>query len=233
MELTNWRWSWQTIILTSTIVPILSIVALGSFATDSGQETRAYILTGNLAMSLMFGNLNNIASRFTYMKFAGTLDYYATLPIRREALIIATVLSFFLLSMPSLLVNLCFGAFSLKIPLVLNPLILLVIPLCVLPLAGLGAMIGAYARTPDESASLSLLVTMGMIFVGPVLIPESHLPKILLIAGRLSPASYAAEALRQTLLGPITGQLVVDMLASVGFSLFTFWVVGLKLDWRQ
>ncbi|GAA6617074.1 hypothetical protein NUACC26_028830 [Scytonema sp. NUACC26] len=85
MELTNWRWSWQTIILTSTVTPILGIIALGSFARGTGQEAQVYILTGNLVMSLMFGNLGNVSSRFSYMRFAGTLDYYATLPIRREA----------------------------------------------------------------------------------------------------------------------------------------------------
>jgi ABC-2 type transport system permease protein len=233
MELTNWRWSWRTIALTSAIAPMLSIIALASFAQGSGRETLAYILTGNLVMALMFGNLDNVASGLVYMRFAGTLDYYATLPIRREALIIAIVLSFFLLSLPSLLINIGFGAFFLKLPLLLNPVILLVIPLCVLPLAGLGSLIGANARTPEESGSLSLLMTMVMLFIGPVIIPESRLPDILLLVERLSPATYAASALGQTLVEPMTGQVVVDLAALVGFSLFTFWLVGLKLDWRQ
>jgi ABC-2 type transport system permease protein len=103
----------------------------------------------------------------------------------------------------------------------------------VLPLAGLGAIIGTNARTPNESGSISLLMTMVMLFIGPVIIPESRLPDILLLVGRLSPATYAASALRQTLVEPMTGQVVVDLAALVGFSLLTFWFVGLKLDWRQ
>lgn len=233
MELTNWRWSWQSIMLTSLVAPILGIIALGSLAQGTVEETKSVILTGNLVMTLMFGNLDKIASRFAYMRFAGTLDYYATLPIRREALIIACVLAFFLLSMPSLLVVLGFGAFFLNLSLKLNPLILLVIPLSVLPLAGLGAVIGANARTPEESGSLSLLLTMVMLFIGPVLIPASRLPNILLIVGHFSPATYAASALRQTLLGCVSGQVVIDLTALVGFSLLTFWLVRLKLDWRQ
>lgn len=233
MELTNWRWSWRSIILTSLVTPMLGIIALGSFAQGTGEETKSVILTGNLVMTLMFGNLDKMASRFAYMRFAGTLDYYATLPIRFEALIIACVLAFFLLSMPSLLVVLGFGAFFLNIPLKLNPLILLVIPLSVLPLAGLGAVIGTNARTPEESDSLSLLLTMVMLFIGPVLIPASRLPSILLVIGHLSPATYAASALRQTLLGYVSEKIVIDLTALVGFSLLTFWLVRLKLDWRQ
>ncbi len=233
MELTNWRWSWQSIILTSLVTPILSIIALGSLAQGTVEETKSVILTGNLVMTLMFGNLEKIASRFAYMRFAGTLDYYATLPIRREALIIACVLAFFLLSMPSLLVVLGFGTFFLNLSLKLNPLILLVIPLSVLPLAGLGAVIGANARTPQESGSLSLLLTMVMLFIGPVLIPASRLPSILLVIGHFSPATYAASALRQTLLCSVSGQVVIDLTALVVFSLLTFWLVRIKLDWRQ
>ncbi|NJM72401.1 MAG: ABC transporter permease [Scytonema sp. RU_4_4] len=233
MELTNWRWSWQSIVLTSFVAPMLSIIAFGSFAQGTGQETLAYILTGNLVMTLMFGNLNKMADRFSYMRFSGTLEYYATLPIRREALIIASVLSFFLLSLPALLGILGFGILFLKLSVRLNPMILLVIPLCVLPLAGLGALIGTNARTPEESGSISLLVTMVLLFIGPVIIPESRLPEIILYIGRLSPATYAASALRQTLLEPMTRQLVIDITALVVFSLLTFWVVGQKLDWRQ
>jgi ABC-2 type transport system permease protein len=76
-------------------------------------------------------------------------------------------------------------------------------------------------------------MTMVMLFIGPVIIRESRLPDILLLVGRLSPATYAASALRQTLVEPMTGQVVVDLAALVGFSLLTFWLVGLKLDWRQ
>ncbi|OKH48922.1 ABC transporter [Calothrix sp. HK-06] len=232
MELTNWRWSWQSTMLTSMVAPILGIVALGSIASTS-QDTNAYILTGNLVMSLMFGNLNNLASRFTFMRFAGNLDYYATLPIRREALIIATVISFFLLSLPSLLVTVIFGALFLKIHLVINPLILLVVPLCVLPLAGLGAVIGVYSRTISESDSLSLLLTMVMLFIGPVLIPANRLPSLLLSLGYLSPATYGASALRQTLLAPVTQRFFLDIIALLAFTLITFWFTVTKLDWRQ
>jgi ABC-2 type transport system permease protein len=233
MELTNWRWCWHSLVLTSLIAPILSIVALGSFAQGTGQETLTYILTGNLVMTLMFGNLNNVASRFSFIRFSGTLDYYATLPIRREALITASVLAFFLLSLPSLLVTLGFGVFFLNIPLNFNLLFLLIIPLCVLPLAGVGALIGVNARAPEEGGSVSLLVTMLMLFIGPVIIPQNRLPDIMLLLGRLSPATYAASAFRQTLVEPMTGEVFVDIAALVGFSLLTFWLVGFKLDWRS
>lgn len=232
MELTNWRWSWRGTLLTSLIAPILSIIALGSLVSGN-VETLTYVFTGNLVMSLMFSNLNNVASRFTYMRFGGTLDYYATLPIRKSALMVAVVLSFFLLSLPSLLMTIGFSIVFLKLPLAFNPIVLLVIPLCVLPLAAIGAIIGTNARTPDESGSLSLLTTMLLLFIGPVLIPPYRLPELAIALGYFSPATYAASALRQTLVQPVTSIPMIDLAALIGFSLVSFWFVGLKLDWRQ
>jgi ABC-2 type transport system permease protein len=229
MELSNWRWSWQVMVLTATISPVLSIIALGSFVTKNDAESLHAILAGSLVMSLMFGNLGNVSSRFAYMRFSGALDYYATLPIRQSLLIIAVVLAFFVLSFPSLLITIVFGAWFLQLPLMFHPLVLVVIPLCVLPLAGIGAAIGANSPTPEVGSGLTLLVTMLALFIGPVLLPASRLPEVVQILGYFSPATYAASALKQTLLEPTTHRIIIDFAGLTGFSFFTFWFVSRKL----
>jgi ABC-2 type transport system permease protein len=109
----------------------------------------------------------------------------------------------------------------------------IVIPLSAIPMAGIGALIGSSARTPQEAGSLSLLLTLVMVGLGPVVIPPDRLPGFMLILGKLSPATYAASALRQALLGPVGDQIIVDLAALVGFGLVAFWLVGQKMDWRQ
>jgi len=229
MELSNWRWSWQTMVLTATITPILSITALGSFAPDDDIEARTAILIGSAVMSLMFGNLGNVSSRFAYMRFSGVLDYYATLPVRRSLLILAVVLAFFLLSLPALFVTLSFGAWFLQLSLSPKLLLLLVVPLCVVPLTGVGAAIGAKAPTPEVAGGMTLLVTMLALFIGPVLLPVSRLPEIVQLVGFLSPATYAASALRQTLLEPITERMILDCGMLLGCSWITLWVATRNL----
>jgi ABC-2 type transport system permease protein len=66
-----------------------------------------------------------------------------------------------------------------------------------------------------------------------VLIPPDRLPGIMLILGRLSPATYAASALRQALLGPLTEQIVFDLAVLAGVTMVVFLLVGRKMDWRQ
>jgi ABC-2 type transport system permease protein len=232
IEMTNWRWSWRSMVIVDTLGPLFSMVALGVFARDSGVTTLAYVLTGNLVLALMFGNLDKTCSHFSYMRFMGSLDYYATLPVHKYILILAAVLSFMLLSLSSFLVTVLGGALVLHLPLTPHPLLLLVIPLCAIPLSGIGALLGSVARNPQEAGSFSLLFTLLLAAIGPVIVPPDRLPGVLVAAGRLSPATYAAAALRQTLLGPVTGQILVDIVALSMVTILVFWLVVKLMDWR-
>ena len=128
MELTNWRWSWRSMLLLGTVAPLGSMAALSIFGRAAGPEALAYILTGNIVLSLMFENLDKVQSHFSFMHFRGTLDYLASLPIDKATVILAVMTSFFLLSLPSLLLTLLLGALLLGVWLEVSPLVLLVAP---------------------------------------------------------------------------------------------------------
>ncbi len=215
-----------------TLAPLLNIVLLGVFARDSGHEALAFVQTGNMVVALMLGNMNNIQNHVLFLRFAGVLDYFATLPIRKTLLVLTLVLAFLLLSLPSLLVTIVAGAVILGLPLHISPLIIIVIPLCALSISGIGALIGSRARTPQEANTIYWLVTFFLLGLGPVLIPPQRLPAILVFLGRFSPATYAASAFRQVLLGPITGQLAIDLAVLTLFTIGILWMVERKMDWR-
>jgi ABC-2 type transport system permease protein len=215
-----------------TVAPLFNIVALGIFARDSGPEALAFIEAGNMVISLMFSNMNNIQSHMLFMRFQGVLDYFGTLPIRKPLLILSLVLAFLLISLPSLIVTIIVGSLFLRLPLHINVLILIVVPLCTMSLSGIGALIGSRARTNEEAGTISWLVTFLLMGLGPVLIPPQRLPAILLILGRLNPAAYAASAFRQVLIGPVTGELALDLGALTVFTIILFWLVERRMDWH-
>ncbi len=233
IELTNWRWAWRPMLITGVITPALGIMGLGIFARDSGADALAYVLTGNVVLSLLFENQDKVAGHFAYMRLNGILNYFSTLPVRKHALILAVVLSFLLMSLPSLVVTVLLGSALLGVPVQLNPAILLVVPVCAISIAGLGPLIGVSVRMPQDVGSASLLLTFLMLGLGPVMIPPDRLPGIVLFLGRFSPATYAASAIRQALLGPVTGQIALDLATLIGFTLVSLWLVGRKVDWRQ
>lgn len=233
MELLNWRWSWRPTILTGMIGPIIFIVLMGFFAGDEDPDKLAYVLSGNVIMTLMFTNMNRMTSRFSFMRSVGTLDYYAMLPVHRYLVVIATLMTFFVLSLPAITVTILFGSFFLQLPVNLHPTLLLVIPLSALALAGLGAYIGVASRSLEESHTYSQVVLFVFMILGPVLIPPQNLPNLMRMAGWVSPATYGASALRQTLLGPVTWRLSVDLIALLLFTIGFMLLVDRTMDWRE
>ena len=233
VQLSNWRWSWRGMLVVSTLAPVMSMAALGFFARQSGPYTLGFILTGNMVLSLIFGTLNKVCSNFTFMRARGMLHYFATLPIHSASLILATVTAFFLLAVPSVLVTLALGVWYLGLRLHFSFWALLVLPLASVSLAGLGALIGTRARNPEEADSFSMVLSLLLVGIGPVLVPPERLPSFMVALGWFSPATYAASALRQTLLGPVTGRLWLD-LAVLGLlsAAVLFWV-GKVMNWRS
>jgi ABC-2 type transport system permease protein len=93
--------------------------------------------------------------------------------------------------------------------------------------------VGVLARTSAEANSLSFVITIVLAGAGPVIIPPGRLPPWLIQLSALNPATYAASALRQSVIGPVTPRLGLDLTVLAAFSVLTLWVVNRKLDWRQ
>ncbi|GCE45571.1 ABC-2 type transport system permease protein [Thermosporothrix hazakensis] len=233
IELTNWRWSWRGMLITGTIAPLFSLLALSIFARDSGPYSLSYVLVGNIVFSLLFNTMDNISSHVLFMRRLGMLDYFGTLPIWRPILIFAILLAFLLLALPSLVVMIVLGSLILNLPLHISPLVVLVVPLCAVPLAGIGAIIGSRIRSPQEASAISIVLIFLLSALGPVVIPPERLPSLFNLLGRLSPATYASSALRQVLLGPITGQLAIDIGVLIGFSLILTLIASRLIAWKE
>lgn len=233
MELLNWRWSWRSTIVTGTLAPVIFIVLMGFFVGDGDEGRLIYVLSGNVITTLMLTNMNRMSSRFAFMRAVGTLDYYATLPVQRYLVVIAVLLSFFVLSLPAIVVTILFGSFFLQLPLQIHGTLLLVIPLAALSLAGLGAYVGVAARNPEESQTYTQALLFVLMILGPVFIPPENLPRIMRVVGWLSPATHGAAALRQALLGPITLQFWGNLLALGIFAAGFMLLVDRYMDWRE
>ncbi len=232
IELSNWRWSWRSIVVASVFVPLFGMVGLSIYARDLGQEALNLVFSGSLVMALMLGNLSHIQSHVVFMRFNGALEYFASLPIHKHALTLAIIIAFFLLSLPGLVTLLVVGSALLRVSLAPHPLLLVAIPLCVLPMSAVGALIGVCARSPQQGSSLSVLTAFLFAGIGPVLFPAERLPEILRLLGPVNPAARAASALRQTLIGPLNEQIAPDLIVLLGFTACVFLLVNSKLDWR-
>jgi ABC-2 type transport system permease protein len=232
VELSNWRWTWTTMLLRGTITPLLSLIALGVFARDSGGDAVLYVVTGNVVVGLLFGAMDAVHSHITFLRFDGAMDYFATLPISKHLWILAMTGAFQLISLPSLCITLLVGPPLLGLTVHPSPLLVPTLLLCALSLSGVGALLGLVGRTRGESLNIGFLLTLVMSGLGPVLIPPDRLPKVMRGLGYMVPSTYAASAVRQTLVGPITARLALDIVVLLGITSISLWWVGQKMTWR-
>jgi ABC-2 type transport system permease protein len=77
-----------------------------------------------------------------------------------------------------------------------------------------------------------MIVSFTLAGVGPVVIPPERLPEMLVVLGRFNAATYAASAMRQAMLGPVTSRIWIDLTVLTLFAVAGFWGVSKKLDWR-
>jgi ABC-2 type transport system permease protein len=233
LQLTNWRWSWGQLVLTGLITPVATMLALSTVAGDASRTVSQQILVGVLILGLLFQNLNQVAANFSFMKANGTLDFFAAQPVSQVLLVVATVGAFFLLSLPALLVIGVAGAVFLRTGLSLSPWLLLVVPLCVLSAAGIGALVGSLTSSIEESNSAGLVLTLLMTGIGPVMVPADRLPAVVNAAGRFNPATYAASALQMSMIGPVRIRLAADLAVLALFAGGVLLLVVKKMPWRM
>lgn len=137
------------------------------------------------------------------------------------------------MALPGLLVTLLAGLFYLDLPLHFHPLLLVILPLAALPLSGLGALIGVSVTPSDQAMAISNVLTLILMALGPVILPADQMPPWLVATGWVSPASYAASALRQTVMGPLTPRLWLDIGVMVLMAGVSYWMVGKRMSWRE
>ncbi|MEU9796514.1 ABC transporter permease [Streptomyces sparsogenes] len=205
VQLSNWRWSWPGMVVTGMVAPVLTLAAMGVFAKESGGQAVHQVFVGSLTLALLFETQNKVANNFAFMKFNDAFHFYAALPVRPQALIVATAGAFTLLALPALVCTTLFGVLILGLKVSLSPLVVPVVLAVVLPFVGIGAWIGSRAKNPEEAGSLSVLCVLAMVSLGPVAVPDRLLPDFMVWIGWANPAFYASSLLRQVFFGPIDG----------------------------
>lgn len=220
-------------ILTGMLVPAISIGGLGTFARHSSPTAVHYVFAGSVTMALLFETQNKVASNFAFMKNVGAFDFYASFPLRRQALILSTMAAFMLLAIPGVLVTTVLGFAVLDIPLYISPLVIPCLIVGALPTAGLGAWLGARSSSPELASSMSLSSTLLLLAAGPVAVPPEYLPAAVRWLGHVNPAAYASDAIRQTMIGPVRPSLAGDLAVMAVFAVLVWCLTTFRMPWRD
>ena len=224
MQLARVRTAWRPYLIVSSAMP-LGIAVLMRAVMDRGQVDRfgIQVVAGSVVLAIAMTAIVMLAQRIAWMREHGALDYYATLPVSRAAVVASVLISFAVFSLPGALIVVVLGAalFGLS-----AAALFAVVPVWILgsvALAGLGIAIGFKARDEQLAGMYSNLVMMAVLFLG--ILPAAKLPGWLGPVRAVLPSTYAVEALKPGFEGRFSGGQVTDLLLLAGFGALFFWAI--------
>lgn len=194
------------------------VLGLGSLVPDISDTSALYLTTGTATQASVTIGLVALPQFISQAKEDGRLDYFFTLPISREAYLLAQVTFVALMALPGIVFALVLGAWHYGVDLHFDPLVLAVVPLTILSLAGVGIALGVLSPHLQLTNAIAQLIIFYVLFFAPVLVPKEQLPGVFQQVAVLLPPTYAADALRATVTDLPGTQLTRSLLVMSGFA---------------
>jgi ABC-2 type transport system permease protein len=231
-QLSSYRGNWVFQIFISLIVPFALVFSAKSLIGTVHADRAVFLLGGNMAMSIAFGPTTFLISKLGWARQSREFDYWIALPVPKLIVVVAIISMALLFALPGLLGSYFFGSLLLGLPLTGAWALIFLIPLGVLPLAGVGAFLGAIAPNGQTAGLMSNVVLIVVGFLSPMFIPPEQLPRILRITSLFVPTTYVADAFRSVIGAHLGPRFILDIvilgLCSTVCLAFAHW----KMEWR-
>lgn len=225
MQMSRLRTSWRPYLIVSSAMPLgIAVLMRAVMEPDQVAEFGQQIVAGSAVLAIAMTAVVMLAQRVSALKENGGLDYYATLPVSRAALIGSILLSFAVFALPGTIVVLTLGSALFDLSLAALWAAIPVWVLGSLALAGLGVAIGFAAPDEQLAGMYSNLLMMSVLFLG--ILPPDRLPGWLGPVRTVLPSTYAVDALRPGLEGNMTAAQGWDLLVLAAFGALSFWAVA-------
>jgi ABC-2 type transport system permease protein len=224
MQMTRLRTSWRPYLIVSSVMP-LGIALLLRAVMDPAQ-VRQYgiqIVSGSVVLAISMTAVVMLAQRIAWLRETKAIDFYATLPVSRSAVVAAILVSFAVFSLPGAIVVVVAGAALFDLSLAALWAVVPVWALGSFALAGLGVLIGFAAPDEQLAGMYSNLVMMAVLFLG--ILPTAKVPGWLDPVRAVLPSTYAVNALKPGFRGDAGAGQLADLLLLAVFGALFFWAV--------
>ncbi|MEA2451672.1 MAG: type transport system permease protein [Actinomycetota bacterium] len=225
MQMSRLRTSWRPYLIVSSAMPLgIAVLMRAVMEPQQVAEFGQQIVAGSAVLAIAMTAVVMLAQRVSSLKENGGLDYYATLPVSRPALIATILLSFAVFALPGTVIVLTLGSALFNLSLAALWAAVPVWILGSLALAGLGVAIGFAAPDEQLAGMYSNLLMMSVLFLG--ILPADRMPGWLGPVRAVLPSTYAVNALRPGLEGNLTAGQGWDLLILAVFGALSFWAVA-------
>src|ERR1051326_3583162 len=188
-------------VLITLIVPVVLLIFFASLNIIPASTGKAvdFLLPGMLALAIMATGMVNLGIATAYERYYGVLKRLGSSPLPRSGLIIAKIISIFLLEIVQVVLLVGVGVFLYDWQPAGSPLLaLLAIALGTVTFAAIGLAMAGALRAELTLAGANALFLL-FILLGGGILPLSHLPVPLAAIAQFLPAAALTQALQATL----------------------------------
>ncbi len=194
------------------------IWGFGFFIPSITEMQALYLTSGAATQAVVTMALIMLPQKLAQEKAEGTFHFFLTLPVSREMYLAAQLTVVAIMAVPGIVLAVALGAWHYGIPIELGGAVLLVVPLAVLSLAGVGVAISVLSPWPQVTNALTQLAIFYVLLFAPIMFPKEQLPGLLQDISIVMPPSYAADAMRATLTNLPGTELGKSLAVMAGFA---------------
>ena len=217
----------------SLLLPLIMVFGFSRFGGDmTDPAVLIRMIGGTMIFAIAQEGFSTMAVRVSAMHRDGMLTYYASLPIRKTALILALVLSRAVLLIPPVLVPITIAPLLYPVKIHYDVTLILLLPLLALLFSTLGVAFGLLVESVEIAQSTTYALLFVLVLAAPVFIPWESLPGVLQLFALALPFTYAADALRMTLTGTVTASFWIDAGVLLAMLIVALFILERKLRWR-
>jgi ABC-2 type transport system permease protein len=173
------------------------------------------LLSGLMAMSVLFGTTSMLAVTITFERRSRSFDRLLIAPISISTLVIAKILGAILFGILNAFVPVIFAAFFIKLGGINWGITLAAVILIAITSALLGLLIAVSAKEVFEAQTFSNFFRFPMLFLCGLFIPIDKLPVILKPISFCLPLTYGTDILN----GAITGNSIFNAIFNISVML--------------
>lgn len=232
VSLVEYRTTWFFHVFSGLLIPISFAFVIIAAAGLPSPEVAIYLLGGNMALSIATGPASFLISKIGWARQSKEYHYWIALPISKFLLVLSIVSVALVFALPGILGIYVLGSLFLGLSFSGMWALLLLIPLGVLPLTGVGALLGIISPNGQTANVFSNLLIVIVGVLSPVMLPLESLPVPLRIISLFMPTTYVADAFRAVLGGHGTN-LPFDLIILTLFSVVLLAITYFRLDWRN
>jgi len=217
----------------SVIFPVGMFFVYSGIFAKSHPKGVSFFLGPVIALNVM-GSFWGLSAMLVMFREQGILRRFHVSPVTATDMLASSILANYVLTLPTVLIELLFARLIFHVNTFGDPLALLVlVTVGTVSFASLGLVVASITNTMQETQVLNQLIWLPLIFLSGATLPIGYLPKSAQNISVFLPATYLVSGLQNAVFSSFPVQkILVQLVALAIWAVFSFFVATQLFRWE-